>query len=38
VRYPDRYCQVVDDALQVFLEHVLVTTVTATAITEEQDR
>src|SRR6266567_8532074 len=37
VRHTDRYGQVVDDALQVFLEHVLVTTVTATAITEEQD-
>ena len=38
VGHTDRYCQVVDDVLEVFLEQMLVTTVTATAIAQEQDR
>ena len=38
VGHTDRYCQVVDDVLEVFLEQMLVTTVTPTAIAQEQDR
>src|SRR6266852_7036052 len=38
VGHTDRYCQVVDNILEVFLEQMLVTTVTATAIAQEQDR
>jgi hypothetical protein len=36
-RHADRYGQGVDDAWEVFLEHVRMTTVTPTAITEEQE-
>jgi hypothetical protein len=38
VGHTNRYFQVVDESLEVFLEQMLVTTVTATAITQEQDR
>src|SRR6266851_3444926 len=38
MRHADRYCKVVDHALEVFLEQMLVTTVTASAIAQEQDR
>ena len=38
MRHADRYCQVVDHTLEVFLEQMFVTTVTATAIAQEQDR
>jgi hypothetical protein len=38
VGHTDRYFEVVDDVLEVFLEQMLVTTVPATAIAQEQDR
>ena len=38
VGHTDRYFQVVDDVLEVFLEQMLVTTVTPTTIAQEQDR
>ena len=37
VGYADRYGKVVDDRLEVFLEQMLVATVTATTIAQEQD-
>ena len=38
MRHADRYGKVVDHALAVLLEQMLVTTVTASAIAQEQDR
>jgi len=38
VGHTDWYCQVVDDSWEVFLAQMLVTTVTVTAIAQEQDR
>jgi hypothetical protein len=38
VGHTDRYCQIVDDVLEVFLEQRLVTTVTPTTIAQQQDR
>ena len=37
VGYADRYGKVVDDRLEVFLEQMLVATVTATTIAQKQD-
>jgi len=38
VGHTDRYCQVVDDVVEVFRAQRLVTTVTATAIAQEHER
>jgi hypothetical protein len=38
MRHPDGNSQLVDETLEVFLEQVLATTVTATAVAQQQDR